>query len=84
MIQEVTVEFLGTSLLLSAIKFIGTPIAIAGALFLAIFVGGSISGGHFNPAVTTWAYLSGKVGVNKAILYILAQLSAASAVWLLA
>lgn len=84
MLQEVAVEFLGTSFLLSAIKFIGTPLAIGGALFLAVLVGGSISGGHFNPAVTLWAFLSGKIASTTAVAYVVAQLLAASAVWMFA
>lgn len=75
------VEWLGTTFLLSAISFIGTPLAIGGALFLAVLLGGSISGGHFNPAVTAWAYLSGKIGTEKAVTYVLAQLAGAVTVF---
>lgn len=71
------VEWAGTTLLLSAISFIGTPIAIAGALFVAILVGGSISGGHFNPAVTLWSYLSGKTDGKTSVIYVASQLTAA-------
>ena len=71
------VEWAGTTLLLSAISFIGTPIAIAGALLIAILVGGSVSGGHFNPAVTLWSYLSGKIDGRTSVLYIFSQVSAA-------
>jgi aquaporin Z len=71
------VEWAGTTLLLSAISFIGTPLAIGGALFVAVLLGGSISGGHFNPAVTLWALLSGKIGSAKAVSYVLAQVVAA-------
>jgi aquaporin Z len=71
------VEWAGTTFLLSAISFIGTPAAIGGALFLAVLLGGKISGGHFNPAVTLWAYLSGKVSSSKAVTHVFAQLAAA-------
>ena len=71
------VEWAGTTLLLSAISFIGTPIAIAGALLIAILVGGSISGGHFNPAVTLWSYLSGKTDAKTSVVYVFSQLLAA-------
>lgn len=84
MLQEVTVEFLGTSLLISAIKFIGTPIAIAGALFIAILLGGAISGGHFNPAVTLWFFMTGEFGWRKTLAYVGAQLGSALAISLLA
>lgn len=74
-------EFLGTALLLSAVAFTGVPVLIVAALAIAIGFGGKISGGHFNPAVTAWALLSGKIGKNKAIHYTLAQLAAALFVW---
>jgi aquaporin Z len=75
--NPLVVEWAGTTLLLSAISFIGTPLAIGGALFIAVLLGGSISGGHFNPAVTLWALLSGKIGSNKAAMYVIAQAVAA-------
>lgn len=79
--DHILVEWAGTTLLLSAISFIGTPLAIGGALFLAVLVGGKISGGHFNPAVTLWAYLSGKVSSTTALLHVLSQLWAAVTVF---
>lgn len=77
------VEFLGTTLFLSSIAFIGTPVMIIAALAIAIGLGGKISGGHFNPAVTSWALLSGKISQHKAIGYIIAQLAAAVFVYFL-
>ena len=77
------VEFLGTTLLLSAISFTGTPVLIVAALAIAIGLGGKVSGGHFNPAVTAWALLSGKIGQSKAIGYMIAQLAAAMFVYFL-
>jgi len=71
------VEFLGTSLLLSSIAFTGNPSLIVAAFAIAGALGGKISGGHYNPAVTAWAYIVGKVGQQKAISYVLAQLGAA-------
>lgn len=71
------VEFLGTTLLLSSIAFTGNPSLIIAAFATAGALGGKISGGHYNPAVTAWAYIVGKVGQQKAISYVLAQLGAA-------
>lgn len=76
-------EFLGTSLLLSAVAFTGTPLLIVAALAIAIAFGGKISGGHFNPAVTGWALLAGKIGQQKAVSYILAQMGAGVFIWIL-
>jgi aquaporin Z len=77
------IEFLGTTLLLSAIAFTSSPALIIAAFAIAVGLGGKISGGHFNPAVTSWALLSGKISQNKAIGYILAQLTAALFVYFL-
>lgn len=81
MFSPALVEFLGTSLLIGTVSFTGVPVLIVAALAIAIGLGGKISGGHFNPAVTAWALLSGKIGQAKAMSYILAQLAAAAAIW---
>lgn len=80
--NAILTEFVGTGLLLSAISYIGTPLAIGFALFVAVLLGGPISGGHFNPAVTLWAYLSHKIASEKAMLYVVAQLAAAVMVFM--
>lgn len=77
------VEYLGTSLLIGAVSFTGAPLIIISALAIAIYLGGKISGGHFNPAITAWALLSGKISQSRALTYAIAQLSAAATVWLL-
>jgi glycerol uptake facilitator-like aquaporin len=77
------VEFLGTSLLLGAIAFTANPLFTIGALAFAIALGGKISGGHFNPAVTAMQLASGKIGQSKALVYMLAQFGAAVFVWLI-
>ena len=76
-------EFIGTFLLISVIAFIGNPIAIGAALWAAIVLVGKSSGGHFNPAVTLWAYLGKKVSASRAMTHIGAQLAAAAAVWMI-
>ena len=81
MFSPTLVEFLGTSLLIGAVSFTGVPVLIISALALAIGLGGKISGGHFNPAITAWALASGKIGQAKAVSYILAQLAAAVFIW---
>lgn len=82
MFSPTVVEFLGTSLLVGAVSFTGVPLLIVAALAIAIALGGKISGGHFNPAVTAWALASGKIGQAKAVGYILAQLAAAVFIWI--
>lgn len=74
------VEFLGTLLFIGTISFSGNPALILASLGVAIGLGGKISGGHFNPAITTWAYSEGKVSGMTAIYYIVAQTLAALSV----
>jgi len=83
MFSPALVEFLGTSLLIGAVSFTGVPVLIVAALAVAIGFGGKISGGHFNPAVTAWALLNGKIGQGKALSYVLAQLAAAAFIWVM-
>jgi glycerol uptake facilitator-like aquaporin len=77
------VEFLGTSLLIGAVAFTGNTLLIVASLAIAIALGGKISGGHFNPAITAWALASGKIGQSKAISYIIAQVGAALFIWVM-
>lgn len=83
MYSPAVVEFLGTSLLIGAVSFTGVPVLILAALGIAIGLGGKISGGHFNPAVTAWALLAGKISRSKAMSYVLAQIGAAAFIWVL-
>lgn len=77
-------EFLGTVLLISVIAFIGNAYAIGAALAAAILLVGGISGGHFNPAVSLWAYMSGKISSGALSSYVIAQSAAALFVFLVA
>lgn len=76
------VEYLGTCLLIGAVAFTSSPLFIVAALATAIGLGGKISGGHFNPAITAWALASGKIGKAKALTYIIAQVAAALTIWI--
>jgi aquaporin Z len=67
------VEFLGTFVFLSVILATGQPILIALALLLAILVGGSVSGGHFNPAVSAMFYANGGLSLGDLGGYVAAQ-----------
>jgi glycerol uptake facilitator-like aquaporin len=81
--NPVLAEYLGTTAFLSSIAFVGTPVVIAGTLLVVILAIGSVSGGHVNPAVTLWAFLSGKLGQTKALSYVAAQIAGAITVYLL-
>lgn len=67
------VEFLGTFLFLSVIVSTGQPILIALALLICILLGGSISGGHFNPAVSLMFFAKGALTPVDLAAYVTAQ-----------
>ena len=64
------------------IGFAGVSLAFGLTVLTGVYAFGTISGGHFNPAVTLWAYLSHKIASEKAMLYIVAQLAAAVMVFM--
>jgi glycerol uptake facilitator-like aquaporin len=69
------VEFLGTLFFLYVIIATGNALAIGAALTIAIMLGGKISGGNFNPAVSIMMVAAGKLPKNDLIPYILAQVA---------
>jgi glycerol uptake facilitator-like aquaporin len=75
MVQKYLVEFLGTLFFLYVILAIGHPLAIGAALAIAIFVGGKISGGNFNPAVSVMMASKGTLKMKDLLPYILAQIA---------
>jgi len=72
----VLVEFLGTFIFLSVIVATGNPWAIGATLAVVAFLGGAISGGHFNPAVTLMTLYNRGIAVDNAAVYIVAQVAA--------
>ncbi len=82
--REYIVEYLGTVFFLYAILVSGGNAAVIGAaLAIAIYLGGAISGGNFNPAVTLVMVLAGKQPASTAAPYVVAQLLAAFTVHLI-
>ena len=84
--QALLAELLGTFLFFSVIlstvssdknecssSFLA-PIAIAVGLLAAIYFGGKISGGHFNPAVSIMMFFKGNIPLITAVGYIISQL----------
>jgi aquaporin Z len=74
MLNKYLVEFLGTLFFLYIIISTGSAIAIGAALALVIYLGGKISGGNFNPAVSVMMVMAGKLPRQDLIGYILAQI----------
>ena len=83
--RKLVVEFIGTFFLVftvgmavlkpgSAGDF--APIAIGSALMVMVFAGGHISGGHYNPAVSTAILLRGKMTSPEYRAYVVVQVLA--------
>jgi aquaporin Z len=71
--KAVLVEFVGTFVFLYVILATGNFLAIGAALALCIFLGGKISGGNFNPAVTVMMVAAKKQHMGTLFPYIAAQ-----------
>ena len=74
-------EFIGTFFLVLTIGLTAgvdiAPIAIGGMLMVMVYMGGHISGAHYNPAVSIAMIIRGLLSVKEAIKYILSQLGGA-------
>lgn len=72
-------EFIGTFFLVLTIGLTvvgGTdfaPLAIGSVLMVMVYMGGHVSGAHYNPAVTLAIYLRGKLPAAQVAPYIVAQ-----------
>jgi aquaporin Z len=73
------VEFLGTMLLVFVIFATGNWLAIGAALALAVYLGGAISGGAFNPAVAISLYSAGKIAKSDVVPYVIVEILGALA-----
>jgi len=81
--NAIVVEFIGTFFFLYVILATGNFLAIGAALALAIYLGGPISGGNFNPAVTIMLIAAKKQPMKTAAPYIVAQVAGGLAALLL-
>lgn len=81
--QKYLVEFVGTLFFLFTILATGNPLAIVSALYIAIMLGGHVSGGHFNPAVSIMMSFSGKLSKKDLPLYLLSQILGGLSAWYL-
>ena len=53
------------------------PLAIGSVLMVMVFAGGHVSGGHFNPAVSTAVFLRRRMAASEFATYVVTQLVAA-------
>jgi aquaporin Z len=85
--QKYLAEFIGTFFLVLTVGCTGIaagagvipPLAIGSVLMVMIYAGGSISGAHYNPAVTLGVFLRGRCSAMDVVPYIAAQVIGAVA-----
>lgn len=87
--RKYLVELIGTFFLTFVVALSGNPIAIGAILAAMVYMGGYISGGHYNPAVTLAAMLTGKrldwkTGLSYMFFQILGATLAASTFFIMA
>lgn len=66
-------EYLGTTFFLFIIIATGNWLLIGAALAIAALIGGPISGGMYNPAVTGMMIMAGKMKGQDVLPYVVAQ-----------
>lgn len=71
--KEYLMEFIGTMFLVLAVGFSQNPLAIGLMLAVMVYMGGHISGGHYNPAVTLAVFLRGKLEGKFVAPYMISQ-----------
>ena len=76
-------ELVGTFVFISVIALSGAagplaPVAIGLGLLAMVYMGGHVSGAHYNPAVSLGLFLRGKIGPQQLVTYWAAQLLGAA------
>jgi aquaporin Z len=66
-------ELIGTFFLVLVIGLSGNPLAIGSILMVMVYMGGHISGAHYNPAVTLAVLMRKKIDGKDAGMYIIFQ-----------
>ena len=80
--RKLVVEAIGTFFLVFTVGMASShagvlaPVAIGSVLMVMVFAGGHVSGGHYNPAVSTAVYLRGKMSQPEFVPYIVTQILA--------
>jgi aquaporin Z len=81
LVPRLLTEFVGTFVFLSTIALAGAagplaPIPIGTALMVMVYMGGHVSGGHYNPAVSFGVFLRGRLDPLTMVAYWVVQLVA--------
>lgn len=76
--KKYVIEFIGTFFLVLTIGLSGgNALAIGGVLAAMVYMGGYISGAHYNPAITLGILIQKKIKTTEAVIYMAVQLVAA-------
>ena len=80
---KLVTELVGTFLFVSVIALSGptgslAPLAIGSALMAMVYMGGHVSGAHYNPAVSFGVFLRRKIGATEMLTYWAVQLVGAA------
>jgi aquaporin Z len=84
MTRKLVTEAIGTFFLVLTIGLTVTageplaPVAIGTVLMVMVYMGGAVSGAHYNPAVTVAVLLRGKITTTEAAAYAVAQIVGAA------
>src|SRR5262249_10180217 len=84
-VKKLLTEFIGTFFLVFTVCLAAgghtslPPFAIGASLMVMVYMGGPISGAHYNPAVSLAALLAGKLPAADLVPYVVAQLAGALA-----
>ena len=87
--SKLVTEFIGTFFLvltvgLAVVQGLAlAPLIIGSSLMIMVYMGGHISGAHYNPAVSLALFLKGKIPTGDLIFYWISQLlgAIAAAMW---
>jgi aquaporin Z len=71
--KKYLIEMIGTFFLVLVIGLTGNPLAIGSVLMVMVYMGGHISGAHYNPAVTLAIVLQKKIDTKEAGMYVVFQ-----------
>lgn len=83
--RSLLTEFIGTFFLVLTVGLTVVaqspfaPLAIGASLMIMVYMGGHISGGHYNPAVSLSAMMRGALPAGRYLPYVVAQLGGALA-----
>ncbi len=84
--RRLAVEFIGMFIFMFTVGMVSekatgagvlAPLAVGSVLMAMVYAGGPISGGHFNPAVSTGVLVRGKLSVDDWVAYVVSQVLAA-------